>query len=61
MRRFDLKVNFLRPVYSEGDGLLAAGPVIHRGRNLSIGNAVVTYQGRRVVIATDTTALTPPE
>jgi uncharacterized protein (TIGR00369 family) len=57
----DLKVNFLRPARVEGEELIATGSIIHRGRKLSIANAVVTYRGRRIAIATGTTALTPPE
>ena len=57
----DLKVNFLRPARDEGEELIAAGSVVHRGRRLSIADAVVTYRGRRVAIATGTTALTPPD
>jgi uncharacterized protein (TIGR00369 family) len=57
----DLKVNFLRPARAEGEELIAAGSLTHRGRRLSIANAIVTYRGRRIAIATGTTALTPPE
>ncbi len=56
----DLKVNFLRPVRTEGEELIATGAVTHRGRKLSIANAVVTYHGRQIAVATGTTALTPP-
>jgi len=57
----DLKVNFLRPARAEGQELTATGLVAHRGRRLSIANAVVTDQGRRIAVATGTTALTPPQ
>jgi uncharacterized protein (TIGR00369 family) len=57
----DLKVNFLRPVRTEGGELIATGAITHRGRKLSIANAVVTYRDRRIAIATGTTALAPPE
>lgn len=57
----DLKVNFLRPVRTEGEELIATGAITHRGRKLSIANAVVTYQSRRIAIATGTTALAPPQ
>lgn len=57
----DLKVNFLRPALAEGDELIATGSLTHRGKRLSIADAVVTYRGRRIAIATGTTALTPPE
>jgi len=51
----------LRPVRDEGEELIAAGSIVHRGRRLSIADAVVTYRGRRVAMATGTTALTPPD
>jgi uncharacterized protein (TIGR00369 family) len=57
----DLKVNFLRPACAEGEELIATGSITHRGRRLSIANAVVTYRGRRIAVATGTTSLTPPE
>jgi uncharacterized protein (TIGR00369 family) len=57
----DLKVNFLRPVREEGEELIATGSIVHRGRRLSIADAVVTYRGRRIAIATGTTALIPPD
>ena len=57
----DLKVNFLRPVRTESGELIATGAIAHRGRKLSIANAVVTCRDRRIAIATGTTALTPPE
>jgi len=56
----DLKVNFLRPALTEGEELTATGALTHRGRRLSIANAVITYRGRRIAIATGTTALTAP-
>ena len=56
----DLKVNFLRPARDEGEELIAVGSIVHRGRRLSIADAVVTHRGRRIAIATGTTALTPP-
>jgi uncharacterized protein (TIGR00369 family) len=57
----DLKVNFLRQVRPEGGELVASGSVTHRGSRLSIANAVVTYGGRRIAIATGPTGLSPPE
>jgi uncharacterized protein (TIGR00369 family) len=57
----DLKVNFLRPARAEGQELIATGSITHRGRRLSIANAVVTYRDRRIAIATGTTALTPAD
>jgi uncharacterized protein (TIGR00369 family) len=56
----DLKVNFLRPARAEDGELTATGALTHRGRKLSIANAVITSRGRRIAIATGTTALTPP-
>ena len=57
----DLKVNFLRPALAGGEELIATGSLTHRGKRLSIADAVITCQGRRIAIATGTTALTPPE
>jgi uncharacterized protein (TIGR00369 family) len=57
----DLKVNFLHPARAEGEELIAAGSIVHRGRKLSIADAVVTHRGRRIAIATGTTALIPPD
>ena len=54
-------MNFLRPARAEGEELIATGSITHRGRRLSIADAVITYRGRRIAIATGTTALTPPE
>jgi uncharacterized protein (TIGR00369 family) len=56
----DLKVNFLRPARAEGHELIATGLVTHRGRSLSIADTEVTYQGRRIAVATGTTALASP-
>jgi uncharacterized protein (TIGR00369 family) len=57
----DLKVNFLRPARAEGEELIATGSVTHRGSRLSVADTVITYRGRRIAIATGTTALTPAE
>ena len=57
----DLKVNFLRPARTACEELIATGAITHRGRRLSIANAVVTCQGRPIAIATGTTGLTPPQ
>ena len=40
----DLKVNFLRPALAEGEELIATGSLTHRGKRLSIADAVVTYR-----------------
>jgi hypothetical protein len=50
-----------RPACAEGGELIAVGSVSHRSKRLSVANAVVTCRGRRIAIATGTTALTPPE
>jgi uncharacterized protein (TIGR00369 family) len=55
----DLKVNFLRPVDTDGTELRAEGKVRHRGRRLVIADTTVTHGGRTVATATGTTALTP--
>jgi uncharacterized protein (TIGR00369 family) len=57
----DLKVNFVRPARTACGELIATGAITHRGRRLSIANAVVTCQGRPIAIATGTTGLNPPQ
>ena len=54
----DVKVNFLRPVPADGRNLVATGTTVHRGRHLVIATAdVQDADGRRVAMATGTTAL----
>lgn len=56
----DLKVNFLRPVPTDGRELVGAGTVVHKGRSLVIANAeVVNAAGKRVALATGSALLLP--
>jgi uncharacterized protein (TIGR00369 family) len=56
----DIKINFLRPVLSDGREIVATGTVLHPGKRLAIANADVMHGGVRVAALTGTTALTPP-
>jgi uncharacterized protein (TIGR00369 family) len=56
----DIKINFLRPVPSDGREIVATGTVLHRGKRLAIATADVMHRGVRVAALTGTTALTPP-
>jgi uncharacterized protein (TIGR00369 family) len=56
----DLKVNFLRPVYPDGQELTARAEVAHRGRTLSISNCRVTNaEGKPVALATGSAMYLP--
>lgn len=56
----DVKVNFLRPVASDGRELTAHGVVTHRGRTLALATAdVVGADGRKVATATGSTIILP--
>ncbi len=56
----DVKVNFLRPVQSDGRDLIAKGRVEHSGRTLAIANAeVFNAEGQRVAIATGSSMYLP--
>ena len=58
----DMKLNLLKPLFADGRELTATGTVTHRGRQLSISSTEVTNEdGKRVAIATGTTALSTPE
>ncbi len=58
----DLRVNFLRPVFPDGDGgeLIAHGMVIHRGRSLAVAEAeILDADGKPVAVASGTQMLLP--
>jgi uncharacterized protein (TIGR00369 family) len=56
----DIKVNFLRPVQSDGRDLTAKGTVEHSGRTLAIANAeLFNADGQRVAIATGSSMYLP--
>ncbi len=49
----DLKVNYLRPVFPDGEDLTARARILHRGRTLVIAAAEVTSaEGKPVALAT---------
>ena len=59
-RPVDVKVNFLRPVFSDGKELEARGSVTHRGRTLGVATAdVIGSDGKKVVTATGSTIILP--
>ena len=54
----DMKVNFLRPIASDGGTLIAHGTVVHRGRTLVIATAeVLDSKGRVAAVATGSSML----
>jgi uncharacterized protein (TIGR00369 family) len=54
----DMKLNIIRPVAADGDDLVAAGTVVHGGRQLAIASTeIVNGSGKRVAVATGTTML----
>jgi uncharacterized protein (TIGR00369 family) len=58
----DMKLNILRAASPDGSEITATGTVTHRGRQLAIASAdLQDARGRRVAIATGTTALERPQ
>jgi uncharacterized protein (TIGR00369 family) len=56
----DLKVNYLRPVASDGRELIGRGTVVHRGRTLTVATAdLENADGKRVAVATGTALIRP--
>jgi uncharacterized protein (TIGR00369 family) len=56
----DVKVNFLRPVHSDGRDLIARAGVEHSGRTLAIANTeLFNAEGQRVAIATGSSMYLP--
>jgi uncharacterized protein (TIGR00369 family) len=56
----DLKVNYLRPVFSDGEELLARGRVVHQGRTLAIATAEITNAEKKpVALATGSAMYLP--
>jgi uncharacterized protein (TIGR00369 family) len=56
----DLKVNYLRPVFPDGNDLIARSTVLHRGRTLAIANAELTNaEGKKVAVATGSAMYLP--
>jgi uncharacterized protein (TIGR00369 family) len=57
---FDLKVNFLRPVKSDGGDLTSQGTVVHRGKTLAVATSeVMNAEGKRVAVASGTSMILP--
>ncbi|MGH2957503.1 MAG: PaaI family thioesterase [Solirubrobacterales bacterium] len=51
----DLKVNYLRPVFPDGEELVARARVLHQGRTLAIASAELrNSEGKSVALATGT-------
>lgn len=56
----DLKVNYLRPVFPDGEEIVARARVLHRGRTLAIAAAELTNaEGKPVALATGTSMYLP--
>jgi uncharacterized protein (TIGR00369 family) len=56
----DLKVNYLRPVFPDGEPIVAKARLIHRGRTLAIVAVEITnVEGKQVALATGTSMYLP--
>ena len=56
----DLKVNYLRPVFPDGEPIVAKARILHRGRTLAvIGVAITNSEGKQVAIATGSSMYLP--
>lgn len=56
----DFKVNYLRPVFPDGNELTARARILHRGRTLVIAAAEVTNaEGKQVALATGSSMYLP--
>jgi uncharacterized protein (TIGR00369 family) len=56
----DFKVNYLRPVFPDGEDLTARARILHRGRTLAIAAADVTNsEGKQVALATGSSMFLP--
>jgi uncharacterized protein (TIGR00369 family) len=56
----DLKVNYLRPVFPDGEPIVAKARLIHRGRTLAIVAVEITNaEGKQVALATGTSMYLP--
>jgi uncharacterized protein (TIGR00369 family) len=56
----DLKVNYLRPVFPDGEDLIARARVLHSGRTLAIASAELTNsEGKSVALATGSSMYLP--
>jgi uncharacterized protein (TIGR00369 family) len=56
----DLKINYLRPVFPDGEPIVAKARLIHRGRTLAIVAVEITNaEGRQVALATGSSMYLP--
>jgi uncharacterized protein (TIGR00369 family) len=56
----DFKVNFLRPVFPDGEDLIARARIMHRGRTLVIATAeLINTEGKQVALATGSSMYLP--
>lgn len=56
----DLKVNYLRPVFPDGEDLVARARVLHAGRTIAIASAeLLSAEGKPVALATGSTLYLP--
>jgi uncharacterized protein (TIGR00369 family) len=56
----DLKVNYLRPVFPDGEELVARARVLHQGRTLAVASTVLTNaEGKSVALATGSSMYLP--
>jgi uncharacterized protein (TIGR00369 family) len=56
----DLKVNYVRPVFPDGEDLVARGRVIHQGRTIAIAAAELqNAEGKPVALATGSSMYLP--
>ncbi|MCA1727824.1 MAG: PaaI family thioesterase [Actinobacteria bacterium] len=54
----DLKVNFLRPTFPDGNLLTARATILHRGKSVAVAQAEVTNaEGKRVALAMGTSLI----
>jgi uncharacterized protein (TIGR00369 family) len=56
----DFKVNYLRPVFPDGNDLTARARILHQGRTLVVGAAEITNaEGKQVALATGSSMYLP--
>jgi uncharacterized protein (TIGR00369 family) len=56
----DLKVNYLRPVFPDGEDLIARARVLHRGRTIAIASAeLLNAEDKPVALATGSSMYLP--
>ena len=56
----DLKVNYLRPVFPDGEAIVARARILHQGRTLAVvGAAITNAEGKLVAIATGSSMYLP--